>query len=90
MTFELGDVFSLGENKYMVAETSLYMDVEYLLLNKLDSEEEPTKELYVYKKVDEGLLKVTEKEILDIILPVFNSKIQKDVTNFKNEEKFNI
>ena len=90
MKYELGDIFTLGENTYMVAETSMYMDVEYLLLNKLDSEEEPTNELYVYKIVEGGLLKVTEQSILDIILPVFNNKIQRDITNIQNEEKFNI
>ena len=90
MKYELGDIFTLGENTYLVAETSIFMDVEYLLLNKLDSEEEPTNELYVYKVVEDGLLKVTDQSILDIILPVFNNKIQREVANIQNEEKFNI
>jgi len=90
MKYELGDIFSLAEEKFMVAETSVYMDVEYLLLNKLDSEKEPTNELYVYKVVEDGLIKVTEQETLDIILPVFNNKLQKHISNIQNEEKFNI
>ena len=90
MKYELGDIFPLGENTFMVVETSTYMDVEYLLLNKLDSEEEPTNELFIYKVVQGGLLKVTDQSILDIILPVFNNKIQRDIANVQNEEKFNI
>lgn len=90
MKYELGDIFTLGENKFMVVETSTYMDVEYLLLNKLDSKEEPTNELFVYKVVEGGLLKVTDQSILDIILPVFDYKIKRDITNVQNEEKFNI
>ena len=90
MIYELGDIFTLGENRFMVAETSTYMDVEYLLLNKLNNEEEPTNELFVYKVVEGGLLKVADQSILDIILPVFNNKIQRDITNVQNEEKFNI
>ena len=90
MKYELGDIFTLEESTYMVAETSMYMDVEYLLLNKLDSDEEPTNELYVYKVVENGLLKVTDQSVLDIILPVFNNKIQKDIANVHNEDKFNI
>ncbi len=90
MKYELGDIFPLGENKYMVAEMSTYMEVEYLLLSKLDKEEEPTNELYVYKAVNDGLVKVTEQDILDIILPVFNNKIQRDINNVQNEEKYNI
>lgn len=90
MKYELGDIFPLGENKYMVAEMSTYMEVEYLLLCKLDNEEEPTNELYVYKVVNDGLVKVTEQDILNIILPVFNNKIQRDINNVQNEEKYNI
>lgn len=90
MKYELGDIFPLGENKYMVAEMSTYMEVEYLLLSKLDKEEEPTNELYVYKVVNDGLVKATEQDILDIILPVFNNKIQRDINNVQNEEKYNI
>jgi len=90
MKYELGDIFPLGEDTFMVVETSTYVDVEYLLLNKLDIEEEPTNELYVYKVVEGGLLKVTEQSILDIIIPVFNNKIQRDIANVQNEDKFNI
>ena len=90
MKYELGDIFTLGENKFMVVETSTYMEVEYLLLNKLDAEEETTNELYVYKVVEGGLLKVTEQNILEIIMPVFNNKLQRDITNVQNEEKYNI
>jgi len=61
-----------------------------LLLNKLDSKEEPTNKLFVYKVVEGGLLKITDQSILDIILPVFNYKIKRDITNVQNEDKFNI
>jgi len=90
MKYELGDVFTLSGDTYMVAETSMYMDVEYLLLNKLDSNEEPSNELYVYECVEGGLIKVTEQSILDIILPVFNNKLQKHVKDIQNAEKYNI
>lgn len=90
MIYELGDIFCLGENRFMVAETSTYMGVEYLLLNKLDGEEEPTKELYVYKVLEKGLQKVVEQSTLDIIVPVFNNKLQRDIKNIQNEEKYNI
>ena len=90
MKYELGDIFTLGDNTYMVAETSMYMEVEYVLLNKLDSEEEPTNELYIYKVVNNGLVKVTDQSILDIITPVFNNKLQRDINNIQNEEKYNI
>ena len=90
MKYELGDIFKLEENNYMVAETIIYNDIEYLLLNKLDEQEDPSQELYIYKVTENGLMKITEKEILDLILPVFNNKIQKQIIDELKKEKYNI
>lgn len=89
MKYELGDIFKLRENTFMVAEMATYMGIDYLLLNKLDIKEEPTEELYVYKIENNELISIQEEEILDIILPVFNNKLQKNITNIKNE-RYNI
>ena len=90
MKYENGDIFTLGENNYMVTETSLFMGIDYLLLNKLDETEEPTNEIFIYKVVEDGLVKITDPSILEVILPIFTNKLQKNIADILAEEKFNI
>ena len=90
MKIELGDIITLSNTKYMVAEMSTYMETDYLLLNKLDMEEEPSQEFYIYKKNDRGLILITDKNILNILYPVFSNKLQKEINDIQSQNKYNI
>lgn len=85
-----GDVLTINNNKYLVLESARYEEVDYIFTNKLDQDENTTEEYFVMKKNNGGVLFVTDKKILDIILPVFSNKIQKEIEKFNEENKFEI
>ena len=85
-----GDVLTINNNKYLVLESARYEEVDYIFTNKLDKDENTSEEYFVMKKNNGGVLFVTDKKILDIILPVFSNKIQKDIEKYNEENKFEI
>lgn len=85
-----GDVLTINNNKYLVLESARYEEVDYIFTNKLDQDENTTEEYFVMKKNNGGVLFVTDKKILDIILPVFSNKIQKEIEKYNEENKFEI
>lgn len=85
-----GDVLTINEEKYLVVETARYEEIDYLFANKLTLNEELSKEYYVMKKTETGVLLVTDEKVLEIILPVFQNKIQKDIEKYNEQNKYEI
>lgn len=90
MKLSLGDIFNVGEKKYIVIEKCTFTDIDYIFVNKLTAEEEPTNDFYVYKENKNGVVLITDKNVLDIVLPIFSNKLQNDVTKKQIEEQYNI
>ena len=89
MIFNKGDVLTAGNSKYLVLENARYAEVDYIFVNKLD-QEELSDEYFVMEKNNSGVLIITDKKILDIILPIFTNKIEKDVKTHNDQTKFEI
>ena len=85
-----GDVLSINNEKYLVVETATYEEVNYLFANKLLSNEEISEEYYVMQKTETGVLLVTDEKVLEVILPVFQNKIQKDIEKYNEQNKYEI
>ena len=64
--------------------------LSYLFANKLLENEELSKEYYVMKKTETGVLLVTDEKVLEVILPVFQNKIQKDIEKYNEQQEFEI
>jgi len=90
MIITIGDVLTIKEDKYLVVETARYEEVDYLFANKLLENEELSKEYYVMKKTETGVLLVTDEKVLEVILPVFQNKIQKDIEKYNEQQEFEI
>ena len=85
-----GDVLTIKEDKYLVVETARYEEMDYLFANKLLENEDLSKEYYVMKKTETGVLLVTDEKVLEVILPVFQNKIQKDIEKYNEQQEFEI
>lgn len=85
-----GDVLTINNEKYLVVETARYEEKDYLFANKLLTNEEFSEEYFVMKKTDTGVLMVTDEKVLEVILPVFQNKIQKDIEKFNEQNKYEI
>lgn len=90
MVISNGDIITIGNNKYLIVESARYEDVDYILVNKLNENEEITKDYNLMKKNKDGVIMVTDKKILDIVLPVFSNKLQKDAEKYNEQNKFEI
>ena len=77
MSFEQGDVITLKGQEYLILDDMKVENVEYALGNKI-TEEEPTEEFWIFKVLNEGnnVIRVTDKDELDKILPLFSQKLQ--------------
>ena len=85
-----GDVLTIGNAKYLIVETARYDDVDYLFTNKLSENEDLSENYFVMKKTENGVIIVNEQKLLDILLPIFTKKIQKDAEDYNEQSKFEI
>ena len=90
MKLELGDIFPIYDETFMVVEKATFMDNNYILVNKLDEEGEPINELFIYKTTENGVMLVTDKKLLDVLMPILSNKLQRDINEINNENKYNI
>lgn len=79
MKLELGDLVSLKSGKYLIISKTTYDATDYVLTNKMNGEEF-SKENFAFRVKDNKFIKVKNKEMLDILLPIFNQKLNKLVT----------
>lgn len=90
MIITIGDVLTIKEDKYLVVETARYEEMDYLFANKLLDDGELSEEHFVMKKTATGVLLVTDEKVLEVILPVFQNKIQKAIEKYNEQQEFEI
>jgi len=78
-----GDLITLDGEDYLILDTLTYNGIDYAFANKMTNDEQPTKEFYTYEIDGDEVSIVEEKEILDIVLPMFSEKIQKIIDNIQ-------
>lgn len=90
MRIMVDDLITLGDKKYITLDSIYYEDNNYIFVNEVTKDEEPTKSFYVFKVVDNSCLLIDDTKILDLVLPIFSSNVQKQIDMFKNKETYNI
>lgn len=76
MKIVLGDLLTINNEKYIVLDSILLNGQSYVFVNKLTSDENSTKEFYVFKVIGNTINIVKNKNILDDILPLFSKNVQ--------------
>lgn len=74
---EEDDLFEWKGDNYITIDVFEYKNIKYYFTNKLIGEEEPSKEFIVFKGLEKGLVIENDKSILDIVLPVFSTNMNK-------------
>ena len=88
MDIVVGDLLTIKGEKYITMDIVKYNGINYAFVNKMTNVEEPTKEFYTLEVLNNGVKIVTNKEILDILLPMFSKTVQKMVDEI-NEKGIN-
>lgn len=83
MDISIGEVLVVEDRKYIVLDKVSFNNKTYIFVNKLDSEENPTNDLYAYEVIDDEISMVMDKKILDFLLPKFEKNIEKMINNMK-------
>lgn len=83
MDISVGEVLVVDDGKYIVLDRVLFNNTTYIFVNKLDSEENPTDDLYAYEVIDDEISMVMDKKILDFLLPKFEKNIEKMINNME-------
>lgn len=80
MSFRKTDVITFDDNeKVLVLEVLLYEGIEYLYVNEILPDESDMTDVYRILKAnysDGTLEEVLDKEILEVILPMFQEKLE--------------
>ena len=90
MILKQGDILNIKDTDYLVVETSRYEEIDYALANKLDEKEDFTKEYVILEQKGYNFEIVEEQKLIELLLPIFQNKIQQDANNAKNKEKYEI
>lgn len=77
MKLEVGDLITVSSSNYLVMDLVPYGGISYAFVNKMTKKEEPTDEYYVFKMVDDGVVKVVDEEMLNILVPLFSKNVNK-------------
>ena len=85
MDIVVGDLLTIKGEKYITIDVVPYNGINYAFVNKMTNNEEPTKEFYTLEILSSGVRIVKDKQILDILLPMFSKTVQKMVDRITNE-----
>ena len=83
MDVSVGEVLLVDDGKYIVLDRVLFNNKTYIFVNKLDSEENPTDDLYAYEVIDDEISMVMDKKIFVFLLPKFEKNIEKMINNME-------
>lgn len=81
MDIVIGDLLTIEGNKYITLETLMYEGNKYAFVNKTLNEEEITDEYYIFKIVNDKIMKVTEENLIKTLFPRFKELLEKDINN---------
>ena len=71
------DMFDLGDTSYITLDSTKYKNEEYIFVNELDKEENPTKKFIVFKIVEDKLVEEKDEKVMRNILPIFSTNMNK-------------
>lgn len=89
MKLEVGDLITLNNgDKYITLDKITYNDKSYFFVNKVTSEtKEPTEEFYVFTIKDDKLLKITNADFINELLPKFKSSLKGQIESLIADDK---
>ena len=89
MNLEIGDLITLKNgDKYITLDKITYSDKNYFFVNKVTSEtKEPTEEFYVFTIKDGKLLKITNTDLINELLPKFKSSLRGQIKSLIADDK---
>ena len=79
MEIKEADLITIDDEKYITLKVLNYEGVDYAFVNKLTSDEEPTEELYVFTTKDDDIIKVTDVDLINKLLPIFQEKLEQEI-----------
>lgn len=86
MNIEIADMISLKGEKYITLDVIEYQNKKYAFMNKLDNEEEPTSEYYVFTpKGDDDIEVIADENLMNTLIPIFQDNLKKELEKIMNE-----
>ena len=90
MKVEKNTMITIEDVEYAVVDKILYEGVDYLFANKYENDE-PTDNYIVYELIDDtDVVLVTDKKIIEKLLPIFTKDIQKKIDEINIQQKYEI
>ena len=77
LSLKENDLFDLGDTSYITLDSTKYKNEEYIFVNELDKEENPTKKFIVFKIVEDKLVEEKDEKVMRNILPIFSTNMNK-------------
>ena len=88
MKIEIADMITFEGEKYITLDVMNYNNINYAFVNKLTQDEEPTKEYFIFKpKGNDDLEILTDNNLINILLPIFQKNIEKQIQEIMAENK---
>lgn len=87
---ERNDVFAFSETeKVVVMDVIKYNDIIYALVNGLTPDEQDVTDKYYIMEYNEekGMKTITDKELLDKLLPIFSTRVTDIVNSIIGEQQ---
>lgn len=86
MKIEIADMITFEGEKYITLDVMNYNNINYAFVNKLTHGEEPTKEYFIFKpKGNDDLEILTDNNLINILLPIFQKNIEKQIQEIMAE-----
>lgn len=71
------DMFDLGKKTYITLDSTMFKGNEYIFVNELDKDENPTKTFVAFKIVGDKLVEEKDEKVMRNILPIFSTNMNK-------------
>lgn len=65
MNINRDDYFQLGKKKYITLDKTRYLGLDYIFVNELDDNENPTNKFRIYKLLEKGIIEETNQKIIE-------------------------
>lgn len=82
MDFTNGTIITVKNKRYIIIETIVYENKNYIFTNEIKGEEELTEDYYIFQTVDNNVILITNEEKLNKLLEQFQEKLKKTIDEF--------
>ena len=72
----VGDLLTISSKKYIVMDKIFYVDSDYVFVNEITSDEDNTDNYYVMRLEDDNVEIISDKNLVNSLLPIFSDNIQ--------------